>query len=72
VTYPQGENGVRLSASGKRLLLANGGDGKSILQRPLEGTPKTVTIRRMATGKWFVTITCEWEEIAHMPTESRG
>jgi putative transposase len=25
-----------------------------------EGTPKTVTIRRTSTGKWFVTMCCEW------------
>jgi putative transposase len=52
---------VRLSASGKRLLLSKVGDVKLVSHRPLEGTPKTATIRRTATGKWFVTITCEWD-----------
>ena len=61
LTYPQWDNGVKLSASGKRLLLSKVGDVKIILHRPLEGTPKTATIRRTATGKWYVTISCEWE-----------
>jgi putative transposase len=61
LTYPQWDNGVRLSASGKRLLLSKVGDIKIIVHRPLEGTPKTATIRRTATGKWFITISCEWE-----------
>ena len=52
---------MRLSASGKRLLLSKVGDVKLVSHRPLEGTPKTATIRRTATGKWFVTITCEWD-----------
>jgi putative transposase len=52
---------VRLSASGKRLLLSKVSDVKIILHRPLEGTPKTATIRRTATGKWYVAISCDWE-----------
>ena len=59
LTYPQCDNGVRLSASGKRLLLSTVGAVKIIVHRPLAGTPKTATIRRTATGNWFVTITCE-------------
>jgi putative transposase len=50
LTYPQWDNGVKLSASGKRLLLSKVGEVKIIVHRPLEGTPKTATIRRMATG----------------------
>ena len=48
LTYPQWENGVRLSASGKRLLLSKVGDVKMVFHRSLEGTPKTATIRRTA------------------------
>jgi putative transposase len=61
LTYPQWENGVRLSASGRRLLLSKVGEVKMVFHRPLEGTPKTATIRRTATGKWYMSITCEWE-----------
>ena len=59
LTYPQWDNGVNLSASGQRLLLSTGGAGQLVSHRPLAGTPKTATIRRTATGNWFVTITCE-------------
>jgi len=61
LTYPQWDNGVNLSASGQRLLLSTGGAGQLVSHRPLAGTPKTATIRRTATGNWFVTITCAWE-----------
>src|SRR5262245_19725221 len=49
LTYPQWDKGVSLSASGKRLLLSKVGDVEIILHRPLEGTPKTATIRRTPT-----------------------
>ncbi|HEY7094330.1 MAG TPA: transposase, partial [Ktedonobacterales bacterium] len=68
LTYPQWENGVTLSASGKRLLLSKVGEVKITVHRPLEGTPKTATIRRTATGKWFVTISCEWGPTPLPPT----
>jgi putative transposase len=68
LTYPQWDNGVKLSASGTRLLLSKVGDVKIILHRPLEGTPKTATVRRTATEKWFVTISCEWDRTPLPPT----
>lgn len=68
LTYSQWENGVKLSASNKRLILSKLGDVKLIYHRPLEGTPKTATIRRTATLKWFVTIACEWEPTPLLPT----
>jgi putative transposase len=68
LTYPQWNNGVGLSASSKRLLLSKIGDVKLVYHRPLEGAPKTATIRRTATGKWYVTITCEWEPTPLPPT----
>ena len=64
-----GQGGRALSASGKRLLLSKVGDVKIIIHRPLEGTPKTATIRRTATGKWYVTICCEWDP---MPLPATG
>jgi putative transposase len=35
---------------------------------PLEGVPKTATIRKTTAGKWFVTISCEWEPFPLPPT----
>ena len=71
LTYPQWDNGVKLSASGTRLLLAKVGEVKLVSHHPLEGTPKTATIRRTATGKWFVTISCEWDP-APLPPSPMG
>ena len=68
LTYLQWENGVKLSASGKRLLLSKVGAVKLVSQRALEGTPKTAPIGRTATGKWFVTISCEWDPTPLPPT----
>jgi putative transposase len=68
LTYPQWDNGVKLSANGKRLLLSKVGDVKFIAHRPLDGTPKTATIRRTATGKWLVSIACEWDPTPLPPT----
>jgi putative transposase len=68
MTYPQWENGAKLSASGSRLMLPKIGDVKLLYHRPLEGIPKTATIRRTATGKWFATISCEWDPTPLPPT----
>lgn len=40
-----------------------------MLHRALEGNPKTVCIRRSSTGKWYATISCEWEATA-LPVSS--
>ena len=32
-----------------------------IYHREIIGTPKTARIKRTATGKWFVTIVCEYD-----------
>jgi transposase len=62
------EHGPKLSATGKRLLLSKIGDVKIIFHRSREGASKTATIGRAATGKRFVTISCEWEPIPSPPT----
>jgi putative transposase len=60
-TYPQFDNGARLDNG--FLVLSKIGRIGVRLSRPLEGTPKTVTIRREADG-WYVCISC-----ADVPTE---
>ena len=54
--YPQYGNGVRLD--GSTLILSKLGSIKVKLHRELNGKPKTVCVRRAATDKWFVTISC--------------
>ena len=58
LTYPQA-TAFRLDDKGLRL--SKIGCLRGVWSRPLEGTPKTCTIRRSATGKWFATIVCEVE-----------
>jgi putative transposase len=43
------------------LKLSKIGALRVVQHRPLAGTPKTCTIRRRSTGKWYVTITCDVE-----------
>jgi putative transposase len=57
--YPQAPSGCKLV--GDRLTLSGIGTVPVRLHRPLEGKPKTVCVRRSATGKWTVTFACFWE-----------
>ncbi len=59
MTFPQYGNGWQL-ADGV-LKLSKVGALRVVQHRPVEGTPKTCTIRRSATGKWYVTMACEVE-----------
>ena len=57
LTYPQYGNGCRMTDG--TLKLSRVGAVRLKAHRPLEGTPKTCTIRRASTGKWYATIACE-------------
>jgi putative transposase len=57
-TYPQ--SGFNLTPGGK-LDLSKIGRVKIILHRPVEGTVKTLTVKRTSTGKWFASFACEVE-----------
>ena len=58
LTYPQA-TAFRLDDKGLRL--AKIGCLRGAWSRPLEGVPKTCTIRRSATSKWYATIVCKVE-----------
>jgi putative transposase len=64
--FPQYGNGCKLE--GNQLYLSKIGHVRVVLHRPLEGEPKTVCVRRSSTGKWYVTLACEWEPTALDPT----
>ena len=66
--YPQAPSGCQLQ--GDRLVLSKIGPVKVKLHRPLEGTPKTVCIRRSATGKWYATFSCEMETTPLPPLDN--
>lgn len=66
ITYPQYGNGVRIE--GDRLILSKVGAVHVVLHRPVEGTPKTVTLTRSRTGKWFASFSCEVDANQLRPT----
>jgi putative transposase len=47
-----------------RLILSKLGHIKMVMHRPLIGIPKTATVTRTPTGKWFVSISVETEQDA--------
>ena len=57
ITYPQFANGCRLDDKGLRL--GSIGCIRVVQHRSLLGIPKSCTITRTATGKWFVSISCD-------------
>lgn len=59
MTFPQYGNGCQLV--GSVLKLSKVGAIRTVQHRPLEGIPKTCTVRRTSTGKWYVSIVCEFE-----------
>ncbi|WP_129633198.1 RNA-guided endonuclease InsQ/TnpB family protein [Candidatus Oscillochloris fontis] len=68
LTYPQYGNGVRLE--GTRLILSKVGAVHVVLHRPVEGTPKTVTLTRSRTGTWFAVFSCEVDVAPLPPTDA--
>ena len=44
---------------GNKLIISKIGSFKTILHRPIEGTIKTVTLRKSFAGKWFVCFCCD-------------
>ncbi len=66
LTYPQYGSAVRLD--GERLILSKVGAVPVVLHRPLEGTPKTVTLKRSRTGKWYACFSCEVQAQPLPPT----
>ena len=66
-TFPQVPVGCYLDAEARRLRVMNVGLVKVVLHRPLEGTPKTATIQRSSTGKWYVCFSCECAEPSPLP-----
>jgi putative transposase len=67
LTYPQVPVGCQLDADAKRVRLHGIGPVKLVLHRPLEGKPKTATVRRSSTGKWYVTFSCACAEPERLP-----
>lgn len=60
IRYPQ-----RFKFDGNRIYLPKVGWVKAVFHRPLEGTPKNVTVTKTKSGKYFVSIQCEVEYSTH-------
>jgi putative transposase len=69
MTFPQYGNGCQLAEG--VLKLSKIGALRVRQHRPLEGTPKTCTIRRTATGKWYATMACA-VDAQPLPATSRS
>jgi len=61
-TYPQAP-AFRVLEGGKKAKLSGIGNVKLRYHRPLEGKPKTATVARYPSGKWYVSISCETADI---------
>jgi putative transposase len=64
LTFKQYQNSFDVHAGKKRkgtLMLSKLGHLKMVMHRPLTGLPKTATVKRTPTGKWFVSISVECE-----------
>lgn len=55
ITYPQ--SGFKIE--GKKLLLSKIGAINIKLHRPIKGNVKTLTVKRMPSGKWFAVFSCK-------------
>ena len=55
------QSGFLLNSLAHKLKLSKVGNVKIVLHRPLEGTVKTLTITRSATGKWYACFSVEVE-----------
>ena len=70
LTFPQVPIGCTLEAGAQRVYVMHVrhvGRLKLVYHRPLEGTPKTATLRRSSTGKWFVSFSCACPQPVPLP-----
>lgn len=73
LTFKQYGNSFDVQTGNKQkgtLILAKIGHVKMIMHRPLSGTPKAAIVKRTATGKWYVSISCE--EVEQVPLLQTG
>jgi putative transposase len=70
MTFKQYGTSFSFSLDGK-LVLSKIGHLKIVLHRPLSGIPKTATVSRAATGKWYVSIACDEGDPQPLPPSSK-
>ena len=67
-TFPQAPSGCRIKDG--RLAVSKIGHIRMVMHRDLCGRPKTATINRSSTGKWYVAFSCEMESHALPPSNA--
>jgi putative transposase len=73
ITFKQYRNSFDVQGGKKRegrLILSKLGHLKMVMHRPLVGLPKTATVKRTTTGKWFVSISLDAEPETDLPPQS--
>jgi transposase len=71
LAVPQAPVGGRVDTNAKRVRIANVGQVRLLLRRPLKGTPKTATISRSSAGKGDVCFACAGAEPSLLPATKR-
>jgi len=70
LTFKQYGNSFSFAPDNK-LILSKLGHLKMIMHRPLQGIPKTATVSRSATGKWYVSIACDEVAAVTLPVSEQ-
>lgn len=65
ITYPLYGRGIKVVDN--RIRVTGIGHIKTVFHRELEGTPKSVIIKRSSTGKWYISFSCEITENKVLP-----
>lgn len=70
ITYPQ--SGFFLDVQNQTVFASKIGKIKAVIHRPINGTIKTMTIRRSCAGKWYVSFAVEYEPEIKKHTGKEG
>lgn len=65
LTYPLYGRGIKVVDN--RIRVTGIGHIKTVFHREIEGTPKSVIIKKSSTGKWYVSFSCEISENKILP-----
>jgi len=69
ITYPQ--SGWKVNIEKRYVRLSKIGNLKTIFHRDIQGTIKTCSLRRSASGKWFISFSCE-KELKPLPHSDKA
>ena len=69
ITYPQ--LGFKISPNIGEIHISKIGTISTVFHRVPEGTPKTLTVRKTHTGKWYVSIVYEYTSHDHLPENDK-